>query len=131
MGVRFPSVQSNTFLGPLPASNVETVVLVSPPLTPSQDGAIILIFWTAVIIPGTGTASLQFNIRRGTTASGAQFLNNRFVNAVTAGAQAVTSGFYFDVPGPVGGQQYALTCVQQTATAAGTWQDGAIFAFAL
>lgn len=131
MGVRFPSVQSNTFIGPLPASGAETVVLTTPPLTLTLDFAQVILLWAFTFVAGTGTTSCSFRLRRGTTVSGA-LINLQVPNApAVAAANANYSGTYFDTPGAVAGQQYSLTIVQNGATAAGTFPDGALIAFAL
>lgn len=131
MGVRFPSVQSNTFIGPLPASAVETVVLTTPPLTIPLDFATIFLLWDAEINGGTSTTAFGYSIRRGTTVAGPLVqASGRFVTAVVGSARTC-SGVAFDVPGAVAGQQYSLTVVQQGAAAAGVWNDGYLIAFAL
>lgn len=131
MGVRYPSVFSNTFIGPLPAGAAETVVLTTPPLTLPLDGAAVFIIWCANILTGATTTFLNFNIRRGTTTAGTVIHLQSFAVPVTAGSKAQGAGCYFDTPGAVAGQQYTLTVSQQAATAAGTWEDGALLAFAL
>lgn len=131
MGVRFPTVATNTFIGPLPATNAETIVLQTPPLNIPFDFAQIFLMYTGSISGGTGTTSYQYRLRRGTALAGA------LVQAGAASIQAVVGGVtdctrvYFDTPGAVGGQQYILTVQQIGATAAGVWQDGALLAFVL
>lgn len=131
MGVRFPSQQSATFVGPLPASAAETVILTSPPLNISLDFATILIQWACDILAGTGTTALVFRLRRGTTTAGTLVNAAAWTHTLAAGNTAVMSGCYFDTPGAVAGQQYSLTVVQTAATGAGTFNDGALLAFAL
>lgn len=132
MGVRFPSVQSNTFIGPLPANNTETVILTTPPLTISLDFATVFLLWACNIVSGTGTTSLSFRLRRGTTITGALVTPAAFwTHTLAAANSADLSGNYFDIPGAVGGQQYSLTIIQTGATAAGTFNDGSLIAFAL
>lgn len=131
MGVRFPSVASNTFVGPLPANATETVVLVTPPINEPIDNAQVILLWMADILAGTSTTSHQYRIRRGTTTAGATVNPNSWQSAVAAGAFLAMSGCYFDFPGIVAGQQYCLTVVQGAASAAGTWQDGCLLAMVL
>lgn len=131
MGVRFPQVASNVFVGPLPASAVETVILVSPPLNISLDFSQIVLLWACQILAGTGTTALVFRLRRGTTAAGTLVNVAPWTLTLAAAANGIASGAYPDTPGAVAGQQYALTCSQTGATAAGTFVDGSLIAFAL
>ena len=131
MGVRFPSVQTNTFIGPLPASAAETVLCTTPPLSLPLDFAVVFLFWTFALTAGTGTTSVSFNIRRGPTITGALVTPNTWAQAIAAGALGLMSGNVFDAPGAVGGQQYSLTMTQNGATAAGTPGNVGLLAFAL
>jgi hypothetical protein len=131
MGVRFPSVQTNTFIGPLPASAVETVVLTTPPLTLPLDGATVLLLWSIQITGGATTTATSVQIRRGTSTAGPVVSAGAWLFVMTAGQRYTVSGWYFDTPGAVAGQQYSLTVSQTAATGAGTWIDGAMLAFAL
>jgi len=131
VGVRYPSQASNTFVGPLPANATETVILVSPPLNISLDFSQIFIQWACDILAGTSTTALVFRLRRGTTTAGTLINAAAWTHTLAAGNSAAMSGAYFDTPGAVAGQQYALTVVQTAATAAGTFNDGALLAFAL
>lgn len=131
MGVRFPSVFSTTFIGPLPASAAETVICTTPPLSPSLDFASILLFWTFALLAGTGTASVSMAIRRGTTVAGVTITPGSFVQILAAGQNGNVSGSWADTPGAVAGQQYSLTITQNGATAAGTPGNVALIAFAL
>lgn len=131
MGVRFPSIASTTFVGPLPASGAETVILTSPPLTLPLDFSQVIILWGCSILAGTGTTQFLFQLRRGTTAAGALLNPQSWGVQITAGNPDSCSGVYVDTPGAVTGQQYSLTAIQTGATAAGTFRDGSIVAFAL
>lgn len=131
MGVRFPSVQSTTFVGPLPANANETVVITTPPFTPPLDNSIVLIVWTFVYTPQTGNSNSTFLIRRGTTVAGAQVNVQSRVFGLGSGNTVTMSGCYFDSPGAVSGIQYSLTIQQNGATAAGTPVDQCMFVFAL
>jgi hypothetical protein len=130
MGVRFPSVQTNTFVGPLPANATETTVLVTPFLTTPLDAAVVFLFWTATLNPGTSTTNLLYRLRRGATTAGVQLGQAVTMPAVVGSAFSV-SGCYFDTPGAVGPLQYQLSVVQTADTVAGVWTDGALLAFAL
>jgi hypothetical protein len=131
MGVRFPSVATTTFIGPLPASAAETLVFTTPPINEPVDNAQVLILWSAVITPGTSTTSLVFRVRRGT------LVTSPLVNAAGWGFTTVAanllfcSGWYPDNPGVVAGQQYSLTVVQTADTVAGAFVDGSMIAMVL
>jgi hypothetical protein len=131
MGVRQATASSTTVTNPLPATNAETVICTLPPINFSPDNALIFISWFANILAGTGTTSLTFRIRRGITALGASIGVNTWTHTLAAAASACMSGWYPDVPGAVGGQQYVLTCIQNAVTGAGTVQDIAMMAFVL
>jgi hypothetical protein len=131
MGVRFPSVASNTFIGPLPANATETVILTTPPINEPVDNAQVILLWFTSITAGTSTTSFQFKIRRGTTAAGAVILAGTCFVTVVAAQNYISSGCYFDFPGIVAGQQYSLTIIQGAATVGGTFLDGALMALVL
>lgn len=131
MGVRFPSVASNTFIGPLPASAAETVCLTTPPINEPIDNAQVILLWSAGITPGTSTTSLVFRIRRGTTAAGTSIGLGTWSFTTVAANLTYVSGWYFDSPGVVANQQYSLTVVQTADTVAGVWVDGALLAMVL
>lgn len=131
MGVRFNSIASTTFVGPLPASAVETVILTTPLLNPALDFSQVFILWACDILAGTGTTALVFRLRRGTTAAGALVNAAAWTHTLAAGNSAVVTGCYPDSPGAIAGQQYSLTVSQTGATAAGTFNDGSLIAFAL
>jgi hypothetical protein len=131
MGVRFPSVASNTFVGPLPASAAETVVLTTPPINEPVDNAQVLFVWQATIITGTSQTAVRFGLRRGTTTAGPLLGTGQWIYAIAAALQGTYGGCYFDLPGIVAGQQYSLTYIQQGATVAGTWNDGCLIAMVL
>lgn len=131
MGVRFPSVISNTFVGPLPAGAGETVVLTTPPISEPIDGAQVILLWQASITAGASVTSHVFHLRRGTTATDTGVGAGPWTDQIAAAAGRTSSGFYFDFPGVVAGQQYSLTVIQTAATGAGTWLDGALLAMVL
>lgn len=130
-GVRFPFVASTTFVGPLPANANETVILTTPPLNIPLDFAQIIIEWSCNITGGTGALAHVFRIRRGTTAGGLLVNAVGWQHIAAAAVVRTHSGQYVDTPGAVAGQQYSLTVVQTGVTAAGTFNDGVIFAYAL
>lgn len=131
MGVRFNSVFSTTFIGPLPASAVETVICTTPPLTPAFDTAAIFLMWEFAMLAGTGTTSVSFFLRRGTSVAGALVTPSGWVQGLAAGANGNISGWFPDTPGAVSGQQYSLSVIQTGATAAGTPGNVSMLAFAL
>lgn len=132
MGVRFPSVFSKTFVGPLPAGSAETVVLVSPPLTLPLDFATVIILCSANITPGASTTSFTYNLRRGTTTAGTILtFAGGWTFPIIAGNPTGTLMHINDTPGAAAGVQYALTVQTNGATAAGAWNDGYITAFCL
>ena len=131
MGVRFPSVASNTFVGPFPANDTETVVLITPPINEPIDNAQVLLFFSASLGVGAAVTSLTFRIRRGTTTAGTIIFLSPPIATVVAGNNYLGSFWYFDFPGVVAGQQYCLTVVQTAATGASVWTDGAMIAMVL
>lgn len=137
MGVRFNSVQASNS-GVSLVTTAETIVLTSPPFTPAQDSAAIVIFGRAIITPGTTTSGIILRIRRGTTLTGPQLQQAAPTIPATAALQGGFLEWYIDAAGfglgsssPVSGVQYVLTATQVAATANGTLNDGAIFVFAL
>lgn len=131
MGVRFPSVATTTFIGPLPASAAETLVFTTPPINEPIDNAQVLLFWSCVITPGTSTTSLVYRVRRGTLVT-SPLVNAAAWSFTTVAANLLfNSGWYPDNPGVVAGQQYSLTVVQTADTVAGAFVDGAMIAMVL
>ncbi len=130
MGVRFPSVQSNTLVNPNVGINAETIVCTTPPLNLPLDGALVLLFWFMVHTIGATAAQTNFRLRRGTAITGTLINVSQPVTAV-AGNVVTASGVYFDTPGIVAGQQYSLTCIDPASTGAGAIQDACLIAFAL
>lgn len=131
MGVRNPSTFSTTFIGPLPASAVETLCLTTGPIEGPIDNAAAILLWTASITPGTSTTSLVFRLRRGPLVT-SPLVNLSTFSFTTVAANLLTvSGCYVDLPGVVAGQQYSLTVVQTADTVAGVWVDGALIAMVL
>lgn len=131
MGVRFPSVFTQVFIGPLPANATETVLCTTPPFSPPLDNAPIFFQWFCTILAGASVTGHTFRIRRGTTAAGAFIGAGAWVDTAAAAVQRNHSGNYVDTPGAVGGAQYSLTLVQTAATGAGTLTDVYMLAFSL
>jgi len=131
MGVRLFSVFTTTFVGPLPANATETVVLTTPAIQLAVDNAAVILVWMATVLLGTGTTSLGWRLRRGTTTAGTFIGAAAWLDAATAATSNVTAGMYVDTPGVVAGQQYSLTIVQTGASASGTWSDGCLLAMVL
>lgn len=129
MGVRFPSVQSNTIVNVNFASS-ENVICTTPPLNIPLDFATVLLFWYLTMTSGTGTTNITPLIRRGTGITGT-IINGNTNDNTTAGNTTRRSGVYFDTPGAVAGQQYSLTMTQIGASANGTILDVCLIAFAL
>lgn len=131
MGVRFPSVSQTGIGGAPPASNAEFIVYTTPPLTLPLDSALVFLLWHYTCTAGTGTANLQFRIRRGPLLTSPQV--NLTPNGIplAAGVNGMFAGSYVDSPGASGPLQYSLTCAQNTATAGAINTDGALLAFAL
>lgn len=131
MGVRYPSVFSNTLANALPASNAETVVCVTPPLTLPIDSAAVFLFAYISGVAGTATTQWVARLRRGTGLTGTVVQAVVPAEAVVAGNNVILTVLYFDTPGAVAGQQYALTISQTSATGAASGVDVAMLAFAL
>ena len=131
MGVRLPSVFSNTFVGPLPANATETVVLTTPPINQILPGAAIILLWSFALIIGASSTNIAFRLRRGTTTAGALVNVAGFQSTCTAASGFATGGMYQDSPGEIAQLQYSLTVVQLAATGAGTFTDGSILAMVL
>jgi hypothetical protein len=131
MGVRTPSIGTNTFVGPLPANANETVIYSIGPFNEPIDNAQVLLFWFFSYTPGTANSSAQFNIRRGTTVAGTRLNLQNWQNQTVAAQPFYAAGCYVDSPGIVAGVNYVLTIVQVGATAAGTLPDGAFIAMVL
>jgi hypothetical protein len=131
MGVRYPSVQTNVFIGPAPASATEFVVCTTPPFSPPVDNGVVYLHWFMKFLTGTGTTSLVVQLRRGTTTGGTLVNLSSATFGIGAAANGILAGSYFDAPGVVAGQQYSLTCAQTGASAAGTWGDQALMAYVL
>ncbi len=130
MGVRFPSVSSNTILNSPIVTSAETVVVTTPPLNLALDFAQILLFWYIVLTVGAAGNAIIPRLRRGTTIAGT-LVNVAFNQTAVAGNIVASSGSYADTPGAVAGQQYSLTMQVNAATANSTVQDVSLIAFAL
>ena len=131
MGVRFPSVTSNTLANALPASAAETVVLITPPINEPIDNAQVILQWFLSLTAGTSTTGFNVRIRRGTTVAAPVVFNGPWQFTTVAGNFATFGGCLADSPGIVAGQQYCLTLIQTAATGAGTFTDGTLIAMVL
>lgn len=130
MGVRFPSVVSNTIVNATVVTTAETVIATTPAFSPPVDGATVLVFAYCTFTIGASTNVLFFRLRRGTTTSG------QLVQTVAAQENnpvpiVCRSFLYFDQPSTFSGLQWSLTVAQQAATGNGTVNDVCIMAFAL
>ncbi len=130
MGVRYPSVSSNTLVNATVVTTTETVIVTTPPLTLALDFATVLLFWDIALVTGASTTSIVVRLRRGTTVTGT-LVNIAQNDTITTASAVRRGGCYFDVPGAVGGQQYSLTVQQNAATANGSITDANLIAFAL
>lgn len=131
MGARFPSVVSTTFVGPLPANATETVVILSPPFSPSIDSSLVMIQWFFSYQAGVANNFAQYRLRRGTTAASTLLNAGTWAFTTAAGATSTGSGVYVDQLAGLAGQQYALTLIQGNATGPGTFQDACLLVFSL
>jgi hypothetical protein len=131
MGVRFPSVFTNVFIGPLPANANETIVCTTPPINEPIDNAQVLLFLGFSAIAGTGQTSAAFNLRRGALVTSPTFQAGAWAILTTAGSAYAYCCAYADSPGVVAGVQYTLTIQQVGATAAGTFRDCFLIAMVL
>ena len=129
MGVRFGTVTSTTFVGPLPANNTETTIVASPGLNIALDNAQVIIIWSFTLSAGTGTTSVTVNVRR-TAAIGTLVLNYPALTLAAANT-GLFSGVIFDTPGVVAQQQYNVTVQQNGASGAGTMQNVALLVMSL
>lgn len=130
MGVRFPSVQSNTLVNANVAINAETIVLTTAGLTPPLDSAVVLLVWFMIHTVGATAGGSTYRLRRGNALT-SPLINLAVGATVTAGNTVLHSGSYFDTPGAVSGQQYTLTCIDTGSTAVGAINDASLLAFAL
>src|SRR5215831_3868293 len=131
MGVRFPSVQSNTIVNATLTTTVETVLAVLPPFTPPLDSSVILVLGRCTVTTGTASTGFIPRLRRGTTTAGTLISVGTGQYTAASGVTELFQEWYFDNPGAVSGQQYCLTGQQVAATAGATCTDAAIYAFAL
>jgi hypothetical protein len=131
MGVRNATVFSNALQNAPPANATETVIFTTAGLSPSIDNGQVFLMWQFSCTVGASITSIVCRIRRGITTAGT-FIGSNPWATTTAAAQFLTiSGWYFDTPGVVSGQQYSLTIVQTAATGASTAVDGALLAMVL
>jgi hypothetical protein len=131
MGVRFPSVQSNVFIGPAPASAAEFAVVTTPPFSPPVDNGIVYLHWFMKFLTGATTTALVVQLRRGSGVAGTVVNLSSAAFSIGAAANGILSASYFDSPGVVAGLQYTLTCQQTGASGAGVWGDQALLAYVL
>lgn len=130
MGVRFPSIQSNTLVNANVGINAETAVVTTPPLNISLDFATIIILWSMTHTVGTTATASRYFLRRGSGLGGTQIYASGSISGA-AGNVVLASQIFFDTPGAVAGQQYTLSCIDPGSTVAGAIADANIFAFAL
>lgn len=135
MGVRFPGggISRVPFAGPGVAvqQNIETIIATTPLMNLPLDAALVCILWWVQWTVNTGATSVAVNIRRGATTGAASLLQAGQSQPVTAATGLYMSGVMVDNPGAVSAVQYSLTLLTAAATAGGTANDYAIYAFAL
>lgn len=131
MGVRFPSVFSNSIVNPAISTTAETVIATTPPFSPPIDAAQVIIHVVCSITIGTAGATLTLTIRRGPLVTSPLVQVHQPGITVVAGNTLGFGAFYVDTPGAVGGQQYSLTATVGSATGNSTVLDAAILAMAL
>ncbi len=131
MGVRFPSVVTNTVVATPVLTTAELLIATLPPLNLPLDFATVLILWDVLLNVGAAGSAITIRIRRGTTLAGALVQGAAGSDNIITAAQVRRAGFYFDVPGAVGGQQYSLTAQIANATGNTPVNDVAMLAFVL
>jgi len=131
MGVRLASVFSTAFIGPLPATAAETLVLTTGPLGLTEDNAAVILLWFGCVLAGTSVTSHVWRVRRGPLVTSPLVNANPWQNAAIAAAQTCSAGVYVDNAAGVSAPVYSLTVVQTAASAAGTFEDGCLLAVVL
>jgi hypothetical protein len=97
---------------------VETVVLVSNPISTPGREATIGLHGLLLIITGASATQLQIRIRRGSTTAG-QLVEALFEPNVAASTEYLLSFDVSDKPGDVAGQEYCVTVTETGATTNG------------
>jgi len=130
MGVRFPSVASNTILNSPIITSAQTIICTTPPINEPVDNAQVLLWWWYNVTLGTTVTSITVRIHRGTATSG-QVINVVSAFTATASTGVALSGCYFDFPGIVAGLQYSLDFQQNGAGSNATVNDVCMIAMVL
>ncbi len=131
MGVRFPFVASNTIVNGTIVTTTDTVIITSPAINLTYDGALVLLLWFVRLSTGVGVTAVNYSLRRGTLATSPLVTVATISVAEAASTAVMRSSSYFDSPGIVANQQYSLTLAQIAATGNGTVSDASIAAFML
>jgi hypothetical protein len=131
MGVRFSSVVTTTLVNAVFTGAAETIILTSPPISPSLANGAMLIVWFANVQTGPTGTQLRTLLRRGGALTSTLINPNTLGVPVTANVQQQASGCYVDFPGDVAGVQYSLTLQQVGATGNGAFSDAAMIVFSL
>src|SRR6266849_7273364 len=119
MGVRLPSVASETIVNTTIVTTLETVIVTTPPLNLPLDFAAVIILGTLLWQVGTGTTSYTLRLRQGAGISGPVI--SGLSNVTVSSIQVVTASIaYSDVPGAVAGQQYTITLSHTGSTGNGS-----------
>lgn len=130
MGVRCGSLATSVLANALPANGVETIVFQLPPMVLATDGAQVILGFSFMYTPGTGTTSHSFRLRRGNSLSSPSLGYGAWASGCSAGYGQIMSGTYFDQP-TAGEPQYCLTLLTTGTSVAGTFTDGCLLAFVL
>ena len=130
MGARLPSSASTFLQNAALSGNGEFIVLTTPPMNPSIDFQLVMIFAYINVTPGASTTGVIGRIRRGATAAG-PLLSLSNTLTVAAGNSFQFMMCYIDIPGAVAGVQYTFTAQTVAQTVQAAVNDGCIIAFAL
>ncbi len=131
MGVRFPFVASTTIANATLVTTTDTVVVTSPAINLTYDGALVLLLWFIRLASGVGVTAINYSLRRGTLVSSPIVTVATISVPESASAAVMRSSFYVDTPGIVANQQYSLTVAQIGATGNGSVSDVALAALLL
>ncbi len=122
MGVRWATVFSTTIVNATIVTTAETIVVTTPPINLTLDGALVLLMWYVNALAGAGTTNWTYLLRRGTLVA-SPLINVNFSENATAAVGISRGGSYVDSPGLVAEQQYSLTLTQSGATGNATVRD--------
>lgn len=130
MGARNPTAFSTTIANAIVGAG-ETVVCVTPPISPIYDSTPVMLWFWANLVAGASTTNVQVRIYRGTSTAGVRLNVNVLGITTVAGNTVQPGGCYFDVPGSVAQQQYCFTLTCSNASGGSTLNDVAMLAIIL